>query len=318
MSLGGECRAARVVVPMLGVMSLESPFASALSAIPVERNEVTVLGSTTRYWTYGSADAETTVVISHGYRGEHHGIEPIIAQLPGIRFIGPDLPGFGESTPLTEVAHSVEGYAAWLAAFVDKLGLTGTAVILGHSFGTIISARAIAEGLATPALVLVNPIAISGLDGPRKVATKITVAYYALASRLPEKLGHRLLNNWLIVQAMSSAMTKTKDRALRRWIHNEHHTFFSRYASRDTVVEGFRASISTDVSAFASRIHVPTLLVAASHDDITPVSAQYELQKAIPGSTLRVLDDVGHLIHYEVPSLAAAAISEFLDDLPAS
>lgn len=299
-------------------MSIESPFASLLAAIPVEKDHVSVLGSTTRFWSYGAADAAFTIVIAHGYRGEHHGIEPIIAQLPGIRFISPDLPGFGESTPLTGVAHSVAGYAAWLAAFVEALGLTGRAIILGHSFGTIVAAHAIADGLATPAVIMVNPIATSGLRGPRQLATKITVAYYELASKLPERLGHRLLNSWLVVQFMSSTMTKTRERSLRRWIHNEHHTYFSRYANRDVVVEGFRASISTDVSAFAGRIAMPALLVAAARDDITPVAAQFELEAMMPNATLRVLDDVGHLIHYEVPALAAEAITSFLGDLPQS
>ncbi|HEV7955862.1 MAG: alpha/beta hydrolase [Microbacteriaceae bacterium] len=296
-------------------MSLESPFAALLAAIPVERHEVAVLGGITRYWTYGAADAEVTIVIAHGYRGEHHGIEPIIAQLPGIRFIGPDLPGFGESTPLTEAPHSIGGYAAWLKEFVDAIGLTGRAIILGHSFGSIVSSSAVADGLETPALILVNPIAISGLKGPRQIATKVTVAYYDLASRLPEKWGARLLNNWLIVRLMSVSLMKTKDKALRRWINNEHHTFFSRFANRDVVVEGFKASISTDVSAFAERITVPTLLVAASLDDITPVSAQHELARRMPNATLHVFENVGHLIHYEVPARAAEAITSFLEEI---
>ena len=292
--------------------AVRSPYQAQLDAIPVRRDEVDVLGSTTRYWVYGPEDAAITVVIAHGYRGEHHGIEPIIAQLPGIRFIGPDLPGFGESTPLTEVDHSITGYASWLQSFVRALGLERDAVILGHSFGSIVSSSAVADGLRTPALILVNPIAISGLSGPRQWVTRATVFYYDLASRLPEAVGHRLLNNWLIVRFMSVSLAKTKDRALRRWIHNEHHTFFSRFTNRDTVVEGFRASISTDVSAFAARIPVPTLLVAAELDDITPVSAQYELLRAIPDATLRIIPGVGHLIHYETPQVAADAITAFL------
>lgn len=293
-------------------MSIESPYAALLAAIPTTRHETTILGSLTRYWVYGPEDATVTVIIVHGYRGEHHGIEPIIAQLPGIRFISPDLPGFGESSPLTAVRHSIDGYARWLAAFADDLGVAGRAVILGHSFGSIITSSAVAAGLRARSLILVNPIAISGLAGPNRLATKITVAYYHLASRLPAHLGHRLLNSWLIVQVMSSLMAKTHDRALRRWIHREHHTFFSRYANRDTVVEGFRASVSTDVSAFAAKIPIPTLLIAARLDDITPISAQHELQKLLPDGTLRILEGVGHLIHYEVPVQAADAITEFL------
>lgn len=292
--------------------TVPSPYQAKLDAIPIRRDEVEVLGSVTRYWTYGPEDAATTVVIAHGYRGEHHGIEPIIAQLPGIRFIGPDLPGFGESTPLRGADHSIEGYASWLAAFVRAVGLEGDAIILGHSFGSIVSSSAVADGLRTPALILINPIAISGLSGPRQLVTRGTVLYYDLASRLPERIGHRLLNNWLIVRFMSVSLAKTKDRALRRWIHNEHHTFFSRFTNRDTVVEGFRASISTDVSAFAARIPVPTLLVAAELDDITPVSAQYELLRSIPTATLRIIPGVGHLIHYETPDVAAEAMTSFL------
>ena len=300
---------------MLVAMSIASPYQDRLDTIPIERREIEVLGSRTRYWIYGPADAETTVVISHGYRGEHHGIEPIIAQLPGIRFIGPDLPGFGESTPLTGADHSVAGYAAWFSAFVRALGLESQAVVLGHSFGSIVTACAVTEGLDTPALILVNPIAMSGLSGPKRLLTRLTVFYYDLAQALPEPAGRKLLENRLIVRVMSLSLAKTRDRRLRRWIHDQHDTFFSRFSNRDTAVAGFRASVSTDVGAFASRITVPTLLVAAELDDITPVEAQYDLLAAIPDATLRIIPGVGHLIHYETPGAAASVITEFLIEL---
>ncbi|HEU4807786.1 MAG TPA: alpha/beta hydrolase [Homoserinimonas sp.] len=293
-------------------MNLESPFAGQLSTLPIEKHEVEVLGSTTRYWVYGAPDAATTVVISHGYRGEHHGLEPVIAQLPGVRFIGPDLPGFGESTPMTESPHTIDGYATWLVAFVEALGLTGEAVILGHSFGTITSTAALAKGLPTPALILINPISVSGLNGPRPLATRATVWYYRMAGKLPERLGLALLRSWWIVQFMSMSLVKTKDKALRKWIHREHHTYFSNFASRDVVVEAFDASTSFHVGDFAAAISVPTLLVAAELDDITPVAAHTPVVNAIGDATLVVLPDVGHLIHYEKPEEAARAVEEFL------
>lgn len=296
-------------------MNVNSPFATLLAAVPVEKHEVNVLGSTTRYWVYGDPDAETTVVISHGYRGEHHGLEPVIAQLPSVRFIGPDLPGFGESTPLREVPHSIDGYASWLIAFVDALGLTGRAVILGHSFGSITSAAALAKGLKTPGLILVNPISVSGLNGPRPFATKATVWYYKVAGKLPERLGLTLLRSWLIVQFMSMSLVKTRDKALRKWIHREHHTYFSNFANRDVVVEAFEASVSANVSDYAADISVPTLLVAAELDDITPVAAHTPVAEAIGDATLVVLPNVGHLIHYETPEPAARAIEQFLATL---
>ncbi|MBX3078013.1 MAG: alpha/beta hydrolase [Cryobacterium sp.] len=299
-------------------MTAHSPYAAQLDKIPVEHREVAILGSETRYWVYGPEDAETTIVVVHGYRGEHHGLEPIVAHLPEYRFISADLPGFGESTPLKDQSHSIDGYAAWLDAFMAALEVRGTAVVLGHSFGTIVASSAVANGLQTPALILVNPIAMPGAKGPRPIATAVTVLYYRVAAKLPRRLGRALLNNWLVVQFMSSSLVKTKDKALRKWIHREHHTFFSRFSDRDTVVEAFDASVSADVSQFAPEIAVPTLLVAAQLDDITPVSAQYTLQRMFPDARLRVLGGVGHLIHYEVPDLAADAIRDFLDGLPGS
>lgn len=305
-------------MPRLEAMTAHSPYAAQLDKIPVEHREVAILGSETRYWVYGPEDAETTIVVVHGYRGEHHGLEPIVAHLPEYRFISADLPGFGESTPLKDQSHSIDGYAAWLDAFMAALEVRGTAVVLGHSFGTIVASSAVANGLQTPALILVNPIAMPGAKGPRPIATAVTVLYYRVAAKLPRRLGRALLNNWLVVQFMSSSLVKTKNKALRKWIHREHHTFFSRFSDRDTVVEAFDASVSADVSQFAPEIAVPTLLVAAQLDDITPVSAQYTLQRMFPDARLRVLGGVGHLIHYEVPDLAADAIRDFLDGLPGS
>ncbi len=296
-------------------MSVTSPYASAVSKIPCSAGQIEVLGSKTSYWTYGPDKAKWTIVAAHGYRGEHHGIEPVIAQLPEFRFIVPDMPAFGESTPLTEVQHSIAGYEAWLEGLLKELGLTGKAIIFGHSFGTIISSAAIANGLKTPGLILMNPIAISGTKGPRKFATWITVSFYRTAAKLPKKMAKAVLGNWLVVQFMSVSLAKTKDRALRKWIHEEHHRYFNNFSDSKSVGEAFEASVSQNVGQVAEQISTPTLLIAAELDDITPISAVRELASRIPDSELEVIPQVGHLIHYEQPKLAAAAIRSFLNRL---
>jgi len=294
---------------------VQSPYSEKLSRLPVTAHQIDVLGSTTHYWVYGPTDATRTIVIAHGYRGEHHGLEPVIAQLPEVRWIGADMPGFGLSTPLTDAPHSIEGYARWLTSFIDALGLNGSALILGHSFGSIIAARAISSGARPPAVILINPIAISGLDGPKRMATLATVGFYRFAGRVPSAIGNWLLRHWVVTQFVSSTLAKTGDRQLRRWIHHEHHTYFSSFASRDLVVEAFEASISTHVGEFALQIPMPALLVAAELDDITPIQAVRDLAEEMPDATLTELKDVGHLIHYEVPALAADAIRTFLATL---
>ena len=298
-------------------MTVSSPYAAALDRLPVRSEELTVLGAATRYWVYGDDAAPTTVVLVHGFRGDHHGLEPVVANLRGARIVSPDLPGFGESDPLGEAAHDIDGYARWLRAFVAGLGIEGRLVILGHSFGSIVVAATLADGDAADALkpdavVLVNPIGQPALQGPRGVMTRLAIFYYWLGAALPEKLGFWLLRNGVIVRVMSVTMAKTKDRRLRRWIHDQHDRYFSAFSDRTVVLDAFTASVSHDVSEYARAIADRTLLIAAEKDDITPLAAERRLQTLFPDAQLVVIPDVGHLIHYETPAEAARAIEAFL------
>ncbi|MCT1396887.1 alpha/beta hydrolase [Microbacterium sp. p3-SID338] len=291
-------------------MSVPSPYAERLSRIPVQRQEVEVRGGTTAYWVYGPDDAETTVIAVHGFRGEHHGLESVLAFLPELRVLAPDLPGFGESAPLPGRRHDLQEYAGWLTDFAAAAA--PGAVILGHSFGSIVAAAAVAGGLETPRLILVNPIGAPALEGPKGVMTRLAVLYYALGAKLPPRIGTALLRNRVIVRVMSMTMAKTRDPELRRFIHDQHDTYFSRFSDRDVLHDAFVASVSHDVREFAPAIGVPTLLIAAQRDDITPIEAERKLVTLFPDASLVEIAQVGHLIHYETPAEAAGAIRRFL------
>ncbi|WP_437584853.1 alpha/beta fold hydrolase [Paramicrobacterium sp. CJ85] len=290
-----------------------SPYAEDLRRMQVGDSRVVVRGSATRYWEYGDPDAETTVLVVHGFRGDHHGLEPVVAQLPRWRIIVPDLPGFGESDPFAHAAHNVESYAEWLIELADALQLTAAStVILGHSFGSIVASAAVARGLPCARVVLINPIGAPALEGPRGVLTRLAVLYYRLGALLPAPLGFALLRNPIIVRVMSITMAKTRDARTRRWIHGEHDAYFSSFADRDVVLEAFRASVSHDVTEYAPKIAQPTLLIASDRDDLTPIAAQRRLAGLFPQAVLRVIANVGHLIHYEAPTEAARYVRDFL------
>ncbi|GAA3624210.1 alpha/beta fold hydrolase [Microbacterium awajiense] len=294
-------------------MVIDNPYAAALAAIPVRRAEAQVLGAPTAYWVYGPDDAESTIIAVHGFRGEHHGLEPVVAHLSGTRVIMPDLPGFGETPPLPGRTHDLRAYADWLTQFARAVA--PGAVVLGHSFGSIVAAAAVADGLATPGLILVNPIGAPALEGPRGIMTRLAILYYAAGARLPDRMGDALLRNGLIVRVMSETMAKTKDPTLRAFVHDQHATYFSRFADRDVLHDAFVTSVSHDVRASAPRIPVPTLLVAADRDDITPIEKERELATLFADARLVEIPDVGHLIHYETPAEAAAAITPFLAEV---
>jgi len=57
---------------------------------------------------------------------------------------------------------------------------------------------------------------------------------------------------------------------------------------------------------------VPTLLIAGASDDIAPLDGQRALAARLADAELVVIPDLCHLVHYEAPAEAAAAIERFL------
>lgn len=266
-----------------------------------------------KYWEYGNA-AHPTIVMVHGFRGTHHGLQRIVDQLPGYHIVVPDLPGFGDSQPL-DVEHSIENYVQFLDDFIAGLHFATPPILLGHSFGSIITSHyTAAHSDDIRKLILINPIGAPALEGPKAILTKLAIFYYWLGRKLPAGQSHAWLSNSLIVKIMSVSMTKTSHKPTRAYVHDQHLTHFSRFTNPQVVAEAFTASVSHDVREIAAKLSVPTLLIAGDQDDITPLARQQALVRMIPNGQLDVIENVGHLIHYETADQAAALIDRFIRD----
>jgi pimeloyl-ACP methyl ester carboxylesterase len=287
----------------------------SLSAISRSiRHTIRVDGVNSVYYEYpATTDSSKTLIMVHGYRGNHHGLEAIAAGLSKYRVLIPDLPGFGESEELSDT-HSIEAYSNWLNGFIEVLGLEREVHLMGHSFGSLVVGF-YATQHSPQSVSLVNPVSTPALEGPRAALTNLTKIYYLLAAFAPKFAGEWLLRNKISVMIMSIVMAKTRDKELRRWIHNQHISNFSDFSSVRVAVEGYEASISTDLSKLAAQIAAPVLIVSATLDDITDIESQRRVSNLYQKLTYKEIQDVGHLVHYEAPAQAAEYISDFLDTL---
>lgn len=276
----------------------------------IEKNIAKLSHGQVHYWIYNPGGSETVVMV-HGFRGDHHGLEDIVAELPkNYRVIVPDLPGFGESREFSD-KHDIEGYTHFLHEFMKKV-TDQPPVLLGHSFGSIITTHYAAEHPTTiTKLILINPIASPALRGRKAIFSHLTVLYYWLGNKLPKKAGHKLLSSKAIVLTMSALLAKTKDKTLRSKIHRGHLAHFSSFQSRRVVMESFKASVSHTATEKADRITTPTLMIVGEIDDIAPLAGQKQLQQKLTDSQLVIAPRVGHLIHHEAPDIAAQAIDAF-------
>ena len=295
-----------------------APLFSAGLEARTQGSEVFLDGSKVAYWTYEPVRVtpETrTILVIHGFRGDHHGLLRVTDQLPGMRLIMPDLPGFGSSAAFVGAEHSVERYGQFISDFLEALGLGSDTVLLGHSFGSIVASHYVAAHPGTVSeLILVNPIAAPALEGPKGLMTKLAILYYEAAARLPRRLGQGLLRSQLIVRVMSETMAKTRDKELRRFVHTQHSAYFSAFEDRESLLEAFKASVGSNVAEVAPGLTLPVLLIAGEKDEIAALPDQHKLLAVLPDPQLEVIPDVGHLIHYETPEPAAGFIRRFLKD----
>ena len=94
----------------------------------------TVYGHRVRYGVVGSGPA---ALFLHGW-----GLRPNAYAAPieamaaaGCRVVAPALPGFGGTPELPGEMRSFAGYGAWVAGFLDAVGIGDLALVAGHSFG---------------------------------------------------------------------------------------------------------------------------------------------------------------------------------------
>jgi len=275
---------------------------------------VSIDGINTNYWFYPATTGDTsnaeTLVLVHGYRGDHHGLESFAGGLTDFNIIAPDLPGFGTSDPM-QVEHSLDSYALWFKSFLEALSVEKPLVV-GHSFGTLVVSATEAKLSLFSKIVLVNPVAGGRIVGISKFLFEFVKFYYWVAHVVPEVIGNRMTKTYLLVDSMSAYTTKSKDKALRKWIKQQHRSHFNSFANSQVVWEAYLASTENVVTPFVRQIHKPVLLIAAELDEITPVSAVYEFAETMDNAQVYEIKGCGHLVHYEAAQEAIDVINKFL------
>jgi pimeloyl-ACP methyl ester carboxylesterase len=110
---------------------------------------------------YLEAGSGRTVVFLHGWGLGHRAYRGSVRRLAatGVRVLAPALPGFGGTARLPAADLTIDGYAKWVVAFLDELGISERVLLVGHSFGGGVAIQiAHDHPKRVGALVLVNAI----------------------------------------------------------------------------------------------------------------------------------------------------------------
>ena len=270
-----------------------------LFALANQRSHRADVGETANWVVRGQGPR---ILFVHGFRGDHHGLLPIAGALDEAEIWVPDLPGYGKTKEF-EHEHDLGAYGNWLKDYIAQAGEFD--LVLGHSFGTLVTASALNLGLKAKT-VLLNPITsrateIGGLG------QKLAESYYKLGERNPSVLAASP-----VVRGMSMLLTKSTKPGIRSFAHAQHAQHFSSYRSPRVVLEGFRAASSGSVFDYMDGLSGELMLIAGEKDIVAPVQKTKELSALLPNSQIEVIPKVGHLTHYETPAEVATIVTGFL------
>ncbi|KIZ15471.1 alpha/beta fold hydrolase [Streptomyces natalensis] len=267
----------------------------------------------TRYTDEGAgtdtnSDTGKTLVLIHGHPFNRTMWNPQIAyaRQVGWRVIAPDLRGYGDSTDTPPPAPGktrLETFAQDIIGLLDTLGV-GRFVLGGLSMGGQIVMechRQFPDRIR--ALLLADTFAAADTDEGR-----------ALRRTTAERLLREGMAGYAqeVLPKMITPANVHAQPAVARHVLD---------MMRGTSPEGAAAALRgraerRDYTGLLRQIEVPTLVVVGEEDAFTPVSDARVIAEHVPGATLKVVAQAGHLPNLERPAEFNAALGEFLGSLP--
>jgi pimeloyl-ACP methyl ester carboxylesterase len=222
----------------------------------------------------------------------------------GYRAIAIDLPPFGFSARSPEGAYSRADQAARLAALIEAMGLKRP-VVVGHSFGAgPVVELAMTHPDALAGMVLVDPALGLPPEGQSAGSGDPLLRWALDQPVIAETLVAATLDNPLLTRPLLASLLYRKEAATQRQADILAVPFaragttaaYARWLPHLLLPE--TSALSASPAAYA-KIRIPTAMIWGYRDSVTPWEQGKRLQELIPGSTLEMIADAGHIPHIE-------------------
>jgi len=250
------------------------------------------------------------LVMVHGFSASLHTWEPWVQRLGGdYRIISLDLPGHGLTRAPEGYSATMDGYADYVDAVTEKLGVRRFTII-GNSMGGGVSwVYALKHPDKLDGLVLVDAAGWPQGDNPDG-----PVVFKVLANPVGRALLGKLDATQMVRGGLRAAFEPTPDMAddamVRRYVQMARAP-----GHRDVILSLMtnRASRPTATPEKLAGIKVPTLIMHGDTDKLIPVEDGKRFAAAIPGSTLIIYPQTGHVPMEQRADKSAADLKAWLE-----
>jgi 3-oxoadipate enol-lactonase len=244
------------------------------------------------------------LVLLHGFPLDHRVWQGQVHDLASVsRVITPDLRGFGQS--INNGTFTLQGLAEDLYVLLSQIHAL-PCILGGLSMGGYVALAYQRQYASTlRGLILIDTRAAA--DDPEGRAGRdlmIELARAGGSSAVAEKMMPRMLAP---ATAKTNPAMASELRAIMESVPAEtmQHALI---AMRDR----------PDSRSALARIVAPTLIIVGDSDAITPPAFSEEMHNSIPGSTLSIISNAGHMSPMEQPQQVSRVIKNFLVQLSTS
>jgi pimeloyl-ACP methyl ester carboxylesterase len=219
--------------------------------------------------------------------------------IPGVRWIAPDLPGFGASQFRPDIV-TMADYADWLVKFMRHLEVREPFVICGLSMGGYIAWEILRRHM------------------PEVLAA--VLADTRAAADTPEVArGRELMAQQVLEEGKSVVIDSILPRLFSESTQESQHHLVDQ--TRGVIESASREGIAAALCGMAQRrdmtaelggLQLPILLICGEFDVITPLSGMQQIADALLNGKLVGIPEAGHMSPLENPQAVNAAMQEFL------
>ncbi len=243
------------------------------------------------YAEHGDADG-VPVVLLHGLSDSCLSFGPLLEHLPAsVHAYAITQRGHGDAS--RPGSYDLDEVVEDLAQFLDAVGVA-SAVICGHSMGTVVAARfALVHPERTSGLVIMGGATAFGPLGLQEMLQEF--------EEMTDPVDLDYLREFQESTVARPIPADFLDLAVRESAKLSVATF--RDSLRGVVLRSFASELGA--------ITAPTILAWGERDAFCPRSEQDALQAAIPGARLIVHEGAGHAFHWEDPERFARELTAF-------
>jgi pimeloyl-ACP methyl ester carboxylesterase len=250
------------------------------------------------------------VLLIHGFGASTYTWRHVAPELAKThRVIAVDLKGFGQSDKPFDSRYSVFDQAELLAQLIVDKDLRNLTLV-GHSFGggiallLALEANERLEGRITKLVLLDSiaypqniPVFFRLLDVPLVSHLGVSMIPPSVQTRVALRIAY--FDDSKIDQDEVDAYA-----APLRTAAGKHAII---YSARQIVPDGL-----AEISERYKTIELPTLILWCDHDRIVPLEVGLKLRRTLPNSTLRLVEDCGHMPQEEQPESTLKLLQGFL------